>query len=82
MEDIVLETLCQKDITLADAIRSCAAFAKHVDVQAIDSHMSVTGYYALDMEHDWMEISLRAKLQLSINQMCFSAIMLYGIFIY
>ena len=54
---LVLEPICQKTPTQADAIEPCRSFAGQVfEVPRAGMRVRVTGAYVLDHEHGWMEI--------------------------
>ena len=55
--DLVLEPICQDPVSQEDAKAACASFSKHVEIPKVGTHVSVTGSYVLDLQHQgWAEI--------------------------
>lgn len=54
--DLVLEPICVKTVTQADAIAPCSGYLNHVQIPYAGEKVSVTGAYVLDKDHGWMEI--------------------------
>ena len=54
--DLVLEPVCENQITQADAVSACKNFHGTIVIPPINTHISVLGSYVLDTEHGWMEI--------------------------
>jgi hypothetical protein len=54
--DLVLEPVCELPVTQQDAIASCAGVSPTIARPAVDSHVSATGAYVLDVDHGWMEL--------------------------
>ncbi|GAC1329659.1 MAG: hypothetical protein NVSMB17_06200 [Candidatus Dormibacteria bacterium] len=55
--DLVLEPICQHDVTQADAIGPCSGGVPHVTIPPIGTHVSATGAYVLDEQHSgWAEL--------------------------
>jgi hypothetical protein len=54
---LVLEPVCQGTVTQSDAKSACANFKSTLTIPQKGSHVTVTGSYVLDLEHDsWAEI--------------------------
>jgi hypothetical protein len=53
---LVLEPICQKTPTQADAIEPCQGYAGPFFAVKVGERVRVTGAYVLDTEHGWMEI--------------------------
>jgi hypothetical protein len=55
--DMVLEPICLKTVTQADAKAACAGFHSSVKIPPVGARVQVTGSYVLDLQHDgWAEI--------------------------
>jgi hypothetical protein len=55
--DLVLEPICVREVTQASAISACQNFRQAIDIPPVGTHVTVTGSYVLDHEHnDWAEI--------------------------
>ncbi|MFN2463789.1 MAG: hypothetical protein ABR573_07815 [Candidatus Dormibacteria bacterium] len=55
--DLVLEPICQHQITQADAIGPCAGGVPAVPIPSKGTHVSATGAYVLDEQHyGWAEL--------------------------
>ena len=53
---LVLEIICAKKVTQADAIGPCSGYYNNVLVPGIGDEISVSGSYVLDTNHGWNEI--------------------------
>ena len=53
---LVLEIICAKKVTQADAIVPCSGYYNNVPVPGIGDNISVSGSYVLDINHGWNEI--------------------------
>ena len=53
---LVLEIICAKKVTQADAIGPCSGYYNNVTVPGIGDNISVSGSYVLDTNHGWNEI--------------------------
>ncbi len=49
---MVLETICQNQSDVQDAVQSCQGFTGTVNIPPVGTHVVVTGSYVLDLEHD------------------------------
>ena len=54
--DLVLEPVCVRQVTQADAIDACAGYSNPLTIPAVGSHISVTGPWVHDLDHGWLEI--------------------------
>jgi hypothetical protein len=54
--NLVVEPMCLKRVTQASAMRACRGWKQRITIPAVGSRVVVTGDYALDTEHGWMEI--------------------------
>jgi len=55
--DLVLEPICQHDVTQADAVGPCSGGVPHITIPPIGTHVSATGAYVLDEQHNgWAEL--------------------------
>ena len=55
--DLILEPICQHDVTQADAVGPCSGGAQQVPIPPIGTHVSATGAYVLDHQHSgWAEL--------------------------
>ena len=54
--DLVLEPVCVRSPTQADAVAACAGYANPLPIPAVGTHISVTGAWVLDLDHGWQEI--------------------------
>ena len=54
--DLVLEPVCVRSPTQADAIPACAGYSNPLAIPAVGSHVSVTGAWVLDLDHGWQEL--------------------------
>ena len=53
---LVLEIICAKKVTQADALVPCSGYYNNVIVPGIGDNISVSGSYVLDTNHGWNEI--------------------------
>ncbi len=53
---LVLEIICAKKVTQANAIEPCSGYYNNVTIPSIGDQVSVTGSYVLDTHHGWNEI--------------------------
>ncbi|MEI7803282.1 MAG: hypothetical protein WCI97_11580 [Bacteroidota bacterium] len=53
---LVLEIICAKKVTQADAIGPCSGYYNNIIVPGIGDQISVSGSYVLDTNHGWNEI--------------------------
>ena len=54
--DLVLEPVCVRSPTQADAVAACAGYANPLPIPGVGTHVSVTGPWVLDLDHGWQEI--------------------------
>ncbi len=54
--DLVLEPVCQNNVTQEDAKDACAGFTYSVYIPKKGEHVRVIGDYVLDAEHGWNEL--------------------------
>ena len=54
--DLVLEPVCQNQVTQEDAKSACDAFSYPIAIPAVGQRVSVTGDYVLDTDHGWNEL--------------------------
>lgn len=54
--DLVVEPICDHNVTQADAVAACASFHSTIPHYPAGTRVVVTGSYVLDHEHGWMEI--------------------------
>lgn len=54
--DLVIEPVCVKDVTQADAVAACSGFVSSVLIPQAGDRVRVTGAYVTDLEHGWNEI--------------------------
>jgi hypothetical protein len=54
--DLVIEPVCVKDVTQADAVSACSGFVSTVLIPRAGDRVRVTGAYVTDLEHGWNEI--------------------------
>jgi len=62
---LVVEPICQKAVTQADAVDACRDFHSDVEVPKKGAHVRVLGSYVWDTEagHGWMEIHPVTKIE-------------------
>lgn len=53
--DLIIEPICENNVTQADAVSSCQGFSQNFQIQVGD-HLQVTGAYVTDLQHGWREI--------------------------
>ena len=61
---LVLEIICAKKITQADAIEPCTGYYNNVTVPNSGDRITVTGTYVLDKQHGWNEIHPVSSIQI------------------
>jgi len=54
--DLVLEPVCVKPVTQADAVAACAGYVNPIVLPPVGTHTAVTGAWVLDTDHGWLEI--------------------------
>ena len=55
--DLVLEPICQHQVTQADAVAPCGGGLPLIPIPPIGTHVSATGAYVLDLQHGgWAEL--------------------------
>jgi hypothetical protein len=54
--DLVLEPVCEGQVTQADAVSACSGYSNPIRVPPIGTHVVATGAYVLDQPHGWMEL--------------------------
>jgi hypothetical protein len=54
--DLVLEEICQGNVTQADAVTACRGVPHDLTVPSVGDRVTVSGSYVLDADHGWMEI--------------------------
>lgn len=54
--DLVLEPVCVNRPTQADAVSACSGYTNPLTIPAVGSHVSATGAWVLDLDHEWLEI--------------------------
>lgn len=54
--DLVLEPVCEKDVTQADAVSACSGYHNDLVVPRVGAHVEVTGYWVFDDQHGWNEL--------------------------
>ena len=54
--DLVLEEICQGNVTQADAVAACQGVSHNLTVPSAGDRVRVSGSYVLDADHGWMEI--------------------------
>lgn len=54
--NLVVEPVCQGNVTQPDAVAACQNFHQDINVPSVGTHVTVTGSYVLDSQHGWMEI--------------------------
>jgi hypothetical protein len=53
---LVLEEICQGNVTQADAVNACKGVPHNLTIPAVGDIIRVSGSYVLDQDHGWMEI--------------------------
>ena len=53
--DLVVEVICEHNITQEDAIISCSGWDQRFELRQRE-HVRVVGSYVVDREHGWMEL--------------------------
>ena len=54
--DLLLEPVCEHEVTQADALAACEGYHNSLSIPAVGSHVKVTGRFVLDLNHGWLEI--------------------------
>ncbi len=55
--DLVVEPICEHDVTQLDALAACSNFSSNIEIPPVGTNVTVTGSYVLDTQHyDWAEI--------------------------
>jgi len=55
--DLVVETICENEVTQPDAIASCSDFSGSIEIPSVGTNVTITGTYVFDSQHyDWAEI--------------------------
>jgi hypothetical protein len=54
--DLVLEEICQGNVSQADAEAACQGVPHDLTIPSVGDKVTVTGSYVLDADHGWMEI--------------------------
>jgi hypothetical protein len=55
--DLVVEPICQQEVSQSDAVAACSNFHQNIQVPHIGIHVRVTGSHVLDRQHfNWAEI--------------------------
>ncbi len=54
--DLVLEPVCEHEVTQEDAKDACASYTGDVTAPPVGTRVTVTGPWVLDKEHGWNEI--------------------------
>jgi hypothetical protein len=55
--DLILEPICQNQVTQLDAIAACANFHQNINIPQVGTRVTVTGSYVHDLGHGgWAEI--------------------------
>src|SRR5215831_3535141 len=63
--DLVLEEICQGNVTQADAVAACHGVPHDLTVPSVGDRVTVSGSYVLDADHGWMEIHPVTKLTIT-----------------
>lgn len=61
--DLVLEPVCEKQVTQSDAVSACASYHNPLQIPPIGSHVSATGFWVFDASHGWTEIHPVTKME-------------------
>jgi hypothetical protein len=54
--DLVLEEICQGNVSQADAEAACQGVPHDLTIPSVGDTITITGSYVLDADHGWMEI--------------------------
>lgn len=54
--DLVLEPVCEKEVTQTDAVSACQGYHNDVVVPQVGTHVEATGYWVFDDQHGWNEL--------------------------
>lgn len=63
--DLVLEEICQGNVTQADAVAACRGLSQNVTVPSVGDKITVSGSYVLDADHGWREIHPVSRLKVT-----------------
>jgi hypothetical protein len=61
--DLVVEPICQGQVTQRDAIQTCQDFHQNITIPSQGTHVTIIGDYVLDTEHGWMEVHPVTSIQ-------------------
>ena len=59
---LVIEPICEHDVTQRDAIGACEGYVNKVYIPHVGEHVEVTGSYVNDTQHGWNEIHPITKI--------------------
>ncbi|MFN2582607.1 MAG: hypothetical protein ABR498_07690 [Candidatus Dormibacteria bacterium] len=54
--DLVVEPVCEHEVTQADAVAACSGYENPIAVPSMGAHIRVTGPWVVDTQHGWLEI--------------------------
>lgn len=54
--DLVLEPVCEREVTQADAVSACQGYHNDLVVPRVGAHVEVAGYWVFDDQHGWNEL--------------------------
>jgi hypothetical protein len=54
--DLVLEWVCGKEVTQADAVSACQGYHNDLVVPRVGARIDATGYWVFDDQHGWNEL--------------------------
>jgi hypothetical protein len=54
--DLVLEPVCEKAVTQADAVSACQGYQNGLVVPRVGARVEATGYWVFDDQHGWNEL--------------------------
>jgi hypothetical protein len=54
--DLVLEPVCEGQVTQADAVSACNGYSNPIQVPPVGTHVIAVGAYVQDQQHGWMEL--------------------------
>ena len=54
--DLVLEPVCERDVTQADAVSACQSYHNDLVVPKVGTHVEAVGYWVFDDQHGWNEL--------------------------
>ena len=64
---LVIEPICEHDVTQQDAIEACEGYVNKVYIPKKGEHVEVTGSYVNDTQHGWNEIHPITKITIIKN---------------